>query len=407
MPDTTEVVLVNSSKTEPIRLLEDREDIRLRVVTEAPYAHLYSTRTEVHTVACLDDLSAVQAVVMRLARQRPVTAVLGASERSLPVAAYLRTVLGLPGTSFDTVNLFTNKYAMKRRLAEAGVPVAVHRRAFSLEEATEAAADLGWPVVLKPAFGAGSVDTFVVEDADAMRDLAGSAQAEGLRRARCPVVVEAFVDMKDEYHCDGVVQGGRTQFLSVARYFDPLLRNLDKVSGSITVPEGSPGHEEATRLHDAVVAALGLESGVTHLELFGTSRGFTVGEITCRPGGGGIAAHVGLQYGVDLWDAFVRAELNEPISAVGRDRGGIVAHCQLPVRVGTVSRITSEEEFLALDHVIGVDMRLRPGDTVAGTIHSSRTAGLVHLRADSEDAALRSAQAVARLFRIDVAQPGL
>ena len=45
-----------------------------------------------------------------------------AADRAVPVVAAVAEALDLPGIGSDTAHLMTNKIAMRRQLADAGVP---------------------------------------------------------------------------------------------------------------------------------------------------------------------------------------------------------------------------------------------------------------------------------------------
>src|SRR5205814_2069912 len=87
---------------------------------------------------------------MRILGERELHRVLAPFELSVPVAGYLRSYLGLPGLGFETANLFTNKYLMKRRAAAAGLPVTAFRVAYALADVPRKADEIGWPVVINP-----------------------------------------------------------------------------------------------------------------------------------------------------------------------------------------------------------------------------------------------------------------
>ncbi|GAB3885709.1 hypothetical protein GCM10029964_048810 [Kibdelosporangium lantanae] len=237
-------LLVNTVSREPIDLLERDADIRLTVLTHPEYAHFYRDTTDVVLVDDVTDLLQVRDKVVELRRTRPVDHVIAPSERGLQPSGYLRSFLGLPGTGWETSNLFSNKYAMKRRLAEAGLPVAPFTDLPSLADLPSRADHLGWPVVVKPVLGAAARDTHVLADAASFAAL----DAPGLRTTRYPLILERFVDVEAEFHCDGVVQDGEVLFEPVSRYVLPPLRRRHQVSGSYT-PLRQPG-----RLPGAAVA---------------------------------------------------------------------------------------------------------------------------------------------------------
>ncbi|MBT3113209.1 ATP-grasp domain-containing protein [Streptomyces sp. CYG20] len=244
----------------------------------------------VETVGSVHDVDEVLAAAWRIAGRHPLDGVLAPYEVGLPAAGYVRTVLGLPGPDFTTATLFTNKHAMKQRLAAAGLPLMPFAGAHSDAQVRARAAEFGWPVVVKPAYGGGSKDVAVVADA---AELDAWLAGGGSPRPRNPTaVVERRADILVEYNCDGVVHDGAVRSVVTSRYLEPVLGRIGQGDpyGSYQLPSDHPEHRAVAELHAAAVAALGLRSGVTHLEVFGTPDGLRVSEVACRPGGGAIPA---------------------------------------------------------------------------------------------------------------------
>ena len=404
------VLMINSGKSEAVdelRLAEPSVD--LDVITEAGYAKQYPADVRLHFVADIGDLDAVRALALDLQRQRPIDRVLSPSERSQQPAGYLRTYLGLPGIGYEVANRFSNKAVMKRALTDAGIAVAEHRIVYDTAEVEPGAQRLGWPVVVKPALGTGSMNTVKADDAGQWREHLASEASAGLRRAvaRCPLLVERFVEMTGEYHCDGVVREGRVEFAAVSRYFMPLLGEIDAFTGSYVLPTGDPRIEAIGALHSRTVRALGLRDGVTHLEVFETRDGFLVGEIACRPAGGGIVEAVRLQFGVDLWRVSMDSALGRPLvlpEPAARLRPEIVVNCDLPIRPGRVLRISGANELAGLPGVISSRMSIGPGDVIGSRLHSASTTGLVFLAVEDEDAVGQRVRTLTEAYVLEVEQ---
>ncbi|MEU5515734.1 hypothetical protein AB0H65_15150 [Streptomyces griseoaurantiacus] len=401
------VLVVNSGKAEAVdRLRAAAPDAGIDVITERAYAPMYTPDVRLHFVEDIADLTVVRRVALDLWARGPVDHVVAPSERSLPAGGYLRSFLGLPGIGFETANRFSNKAVMKAALGAAGLPVAPHRVIASLDGAPAAAAELGWPVVLKPALGTGSMNTFALASPAALEALLGSPEAEGLRRASCPLLVERFVEMEGEYHCDGVVSDGEVAFAAVQRYFMPLLGQTDAFTGSYLLPEDDPAVSAVRALHRATATALGLTDGVTHMEVFGTEEGFVIGEISCRPAGGGIVDAVRMKYGVDLWRVFMDTSLGRPAGVRGPVaplREEVIANCDLPVRPGRVLRVSTAEELSRVPDVIEVRMTTRTGDTIGRRLHSASTTGLVFLATAEPSLVAKRVEDLARAYVLEVA----
>src|SRR3954466_6212074 len=85
------------------------------------------------------------------------------ADRGGPVVAAVAEARGLPGIGAATAHLMTHKVAMRRRLAEEGVPQPRFAALRSLGERYRAAEEVGFPAVLKPADSGGQRVIFHVE----------------------------------------------------------------------------------------------------------------------------------------------------------------------------------------------------------------------------------------------------
>ena len=122
---------------------------------------------------------ALCAVCRRLGADFEIAGVTSSSEYYIESAAALARRLGLPAADPNAIRRCRDKGAQWQRLHEAGVPVPRSRCADNPAEAVAAAEQLGWPVVVKPVSGSGSVGVRCCEDANAVR-----AHSEGLLEQR-------------------------------------------------------------------------------------------------------------------------------------------------------------------------------------------------------------------------------
>jgi hypothetical protein len=388
------VLLLNSDRLEVLDRLARRPDTTVSAIVKPKYAPLYAGRASVECVSDVADLGQVLRAAIALVREHGrFDAILAPLERSVIPAAFLRSYLQVQGTGLETALGFANKLVMKSRLAAAGIPVAAFQPVGSVREA--AAAEVGWPLILKPAVGAGTQHTYRFSSPEQLLQFAQEepgAQADALG---VPLMVEAEVQMDAELHYDGVVSGSRVIRGSASQYFRPLLKDLGGFIGSATMRSDHADFVALATLHQQVVSALGLSDGVTHLEAFSTPTGLVLGEITCRPGGGGVPAVISDHGGWDVWDDFLATGLGEAVSSSEKpDSAEIFGWCGLPARNGRVVRISEREQLETIAGVSHVQLNYRPGDVIADKSTSVFNAGIAYLRTGSAAAVDR---AVARL----------
>ena len=118
---------------------------------------------DVAEVADILDLDAVAAAGERHGVAGVMTV---ASDRAVPVVAAVAERLALPGIGSETAHAMVHKVAMRRRLAEHGVPQPQFAAARTLHGARAAARTTGYPAVLKPADSAGQRGIFLLRSED-------------------------------------------------------------------------------------------------------------------------------------------------------------------------------------------------------------------------------------------------
>jgi len=405
------VLVTNTGDTAHAAELAARDDLHVVFVTEPRFIDQYPAGADFALVDSLNDPTSAVASVLSQRDLSAFTHVVSLSERAAPVAGYLRSYLGLPGPTFDAMTNCTNKYAIKRSFERAGLPVARFAMAGSADHVSAAAERLGWPVIVKPVIGAGVDATFVIHSA---ADLASEETRTSLQLLAAPrttseksfpVVVEHYLPVVEELHCDGYVRDGNIEFARVSRYLRPVIQYSNGVFGSQLLADDTAVASDVRGMHDVAVRAVGLADGVTHFEALRTAGGLYAGEIACRPGGGGIRRMLQLASGFDIWDAHIATSLGEryqPGHAPASPDESIL-QLMLPSTRGTIREISDEQDFDHIPGLIEAKIKYRPGETIDGLMDSSSVSGYVFVRLPSSQAPEETVSAVEEAFRLEVA----
>ena len=250
----------------------------------------------------LADEGAVLDALRGLSRHAALDQVECLWEPYMILAARIRETFGLPGLSVEQTLPFRDKETMKRVLDAAGIRTPWHVSARSVAEVWAAAEKVGYPLIVKPIAGAGSADTYRVDSDEEL------GAALPLLRHVPEVSVEEFVD-GEEFTFDTICAGGRILFEHVLWYRPrPLQMRMHEwvspVSISLrdlTVPHLAGGR----RMGEAVLAALGVDSGFTHMEWFARPDGsVAVSEVAARPPGAQLTSMHGYAHDFDLYRAW-------------------------------------------------------------------------------------------------------
>ena len=238
-------------------------------------------------------------------RGRHLDRVLANWEPLVMLAARMRERWDIPGMRPDVARGFRDKELMKQRIAEAGLRVPRSARCGTVSEVRAAAEAIGYPLIVKPIAGAGSADTYRVDD---------SGRLEAVLKAvgHVPVVsVEEFIDGREFTH-DTVCIEGRPVYENVAEYLPrPLIaRSNESLSPVIiTVRDLAQAHlTPGLELGRKVLDALRMHDGFTHMEWFLTESGEAVfGEIGARPGGAHLVDQMNYTSDIDLFREWARS----------------------------------------------------------------------------------------------------
>jgi formate-dependent phosphoribosylglycinamide formyltransferase (GAR transformylase) len=209
--------------------------------------------------------------VVAVARRHGVDGVLTVSaDRAVPVVAAVAEELSLPGIGRETAHLMTHKVAMRRRLAEGGVPQPQFAAIRAWREAAAAADTVGFPAVLKPADSGGQRGLFLLRS---FADLERHFHAALAESPSGETILEEFTDGL-ELNGLVVARGGEPYPLLLSDRLRP-----DGVGFGVGWIHSYPSRlfgdalEEAERVALRAVRTLGLRDGIAFPQLIVTDDG--------------------------------------------------------------------------------------------------------------------------------------
>ena len=238
-----------------------------------------------------------------------VDRLLGMLEQLQVPLGEVRDALGIPGMGADVARNFRDKARMKTVFEANGVPCAGHRLARTPVEARSAAAVLGYPLVAKPPAGAGARSTFRL-DGDAQLEAWLNADPPG---EHSPVLLEQMV-VGAEHSFDSVLIDGELVWHSISRYLPTPLEVLENpwIQWAVLLPRDISGAEFDPIRTEAVrgLRALGLRTGLTHLEWFRRVNGeIAISEVAARPPGAQFTSLLSYAHDVDMYAAWAYLEI--------------------------------------------------------------------------------------------------
>ncbi len=343
------------------------------------------------------DTGSAAAVLAACAELDPA-GVTSSSEYYVGTASETARALGLPHPDPEAVRAARDKATQRARLAAAGLPGPAFAAAGGPGEAVAAARQLGFPVVVKPVSGSGSIgvrrcDSPAAVEAAAAAILAGTA-GTGLP-AQDRVLVEGYL--------------GGAEF-SVETFDDRVVGVTGKHLGPephfVETGHDFPAADPGGALGAAAVAALralGLGWGAAHTELRLTPAGPVVVEVNPRLAGGMIPRLVEEATGVDLIALLVaRVAGDRPAPVATRARAASIRFL-VATAAGRLAGVAGVDAARRVPGVVEVGVTARAGQEVLVRGSFQDRLGYVLATDPAGAAAARSAAAGLALLRPDIA----
>lgn len=231
---------------------------------------------------------------------------LAALEQLQVPIAEVRDALGIPGENAVVARNFREKSVMKTVFERAGVPCARHRQVASVEAGVAFANEVGYPLVVKPPAGAGSKATFSVQDEKQLREALGVHRPGSGRET----LIEEFVQGR-EHSFETISIGGRAVWHSLSHYLPGALEVVETpwIQWCVLVPREAdhPRYADIKKVSAQAISALGIDTGLTHMEWFRRHDGtLAISEVAMRPPGSHIVTLHSYAHDFDLYSAWAR-----------------------------------------------------------------------------------------------------
>jgi hypothetical protein len=304
----------------------------------------------------LTDEGAVLGALHGLAQHVSIDQVECLWEPYMILAARIRESFGVGGMTVEHTVPFRDKERMKQAIDAAGIRTPWHVSATTVAGVWEAAARVGYPIIVKPIAGAGSADTYRVDSAQELSDVLPS-----LRHVP-EVSVEEFVD-GEEFTYDTVCAGGSILFENIMWYRPrPLQMKMHEwisptsiVLRDLTVPDLQGGRQMGAE----VLAALGFRSGFTHMEWYRKSDGEAVfGEIGGRPPGARVVDLMNYSTDGDVYIAWAEAVVHGRLFQTLERRYNAGCVFKRANGAGQITHVEGLDRLLAEygEHVVLIDL---------------------------------------------------
>ena len=181
----------------------------------------------------------IAGVICQLGGQTPLGLAQGLADAGVPIV----------GTPPEAIHLAEERGAFGRVLAEAGLPAPKHGMASSYDEAVTIAAEIGYPVLVRPSYVLGGRGMEIVYDDEALEGYIARATAISPEH---PVLVDRFIDDAVEIDVDALFDGQDLFLGGVMEHIEEA--GIHSGDSACALPPITLGAREIERIREATEA---------------------------------------------------------------------------------------------------------------------------------------------------------
>lgn len=296
---------------------------------------------------------------LAVAKKYNISAVVtAATDKPLVMMARIAKELNLPFYSVETAQWSTDKYQMKQRFIEGGVPCAQGRLVHSAGEAK----DLFFPVICKPRDNSGSRGVKLCRDVNELQECID----EALDNSKLDtVLVEEFIEGR-EFSIETLHYDGKSEVIQFTEKkttaFPYNVELGHKQPANLTDNE----HQQIRDIISKIAACMHFENCPSHTELKVNDRGIFVIETSPRLGGDYITSTLTpLSTGINLEDQLLHIALGEKVDTTTGRVNKASAVCFLSLPEGDVAAIDKRiYDVASFSGIFSFNIKLKVGDKV-------------------------------------------
>lgn len=303
----------------------------------------------------------------------------------VPTMNFLNKELGLVGNSIECSKVSTNKYEMKKRFVECGVPTA--NFIFVGESFNPDDLPFNLPVIVKAVDKSGKYGITKVEKIEGLKPAINLALEESLSSNK--VLIEEYIEGK-EYSLEGMSWWGDHRILAFTEKFNIPPHFVEEMHLQ-PAPFDTKMRGKLLSIFVKTMKALDIQNGASHAEFKITPAGeVRVIEVASRMAAESMWEVIQISTGLDYMKMVID-------SAVGRLLDWKKA---APSPVGLVKFLVTEKDFETLekikknrpDTIHRIDDILMPFDKEKKITHNGDRYGLYLLKCASREEALELTQ---------------
>mgnify|MGYP002537057345 CR=1 FL=1 len=291
-----------------------------------------------------------EAVLQCAQEFRPDGVVCGACDTSVPVAAHVCEMLGLPGNDTEAAARSTDKVRMLEAFAEHGI----EHPSFQVipkAQISHFETKIGFPAVSKPTDSAGGRGVYYIPNVASIRAAVAASSAAGVSG---DVLIEEYMD-GPEVSVEVLIVDGTPHVLQITDKYTSGAPNFYEIGHSQPSVLSEEVKARVSNLAARAVMAVGLENSPSHVEIKITSGGPKMVELGARMGGDCISTYLldNSVTGVRMTDAAIMLALGEKVRVSSYSNSGqYVVSEFIPSQKGRLTAIEGAEGLQNMPGII-------------------------------------------------------
>ncbi|RWQ32895.1 MAG: ATP-grasp domain-containing protein [Mesorhizobium sp.] len=355
------LLLLEGHRSGPLYLKAARR-LGLHPITLSVDPTQYSYLAAAESDAIKVDTSNLDALIGECSRLRAtydisgITGFPGFDESLYATVGKLCRHFDLPGPDPASIEQCCDKFVQRQILAESHIPMPAYRLALDAIGVESAAAEIGLPVVLKPAAGSGSSGVRLCRDHDELAEhtnyLLGGKQ---FWQSSPKILVEEFAG-GPLYFVQ--IMGTEVVVIGAAMYGPPPYFVCNQLDCPALLTDDE--HKRIVDISLSCLRALGLGWGPTNIEFRWTEVGPVVIEVNPRLAGAPVPELAQLAYGVDLVTEHIKLVVGDNWDLSRKHTQTASAKILIPDRDGIFDWTDGDIQATAISGVAEVTLYIQP-----------------------------------------------
>jgi len=327
-------------------------------------------------------------LVETIHRRTPFHAVVSFQEFGLLNAALIQDRLGILGNPLAPVLLTRDKGHMRAHMKAAGIQSIPFATVTSPEDVIIFARQCGWPIIIKPVNGAGSLQVHKLFSEDevvfAYNSIKQDFLTTDLIKYDFPdigVIAEKFIE-GPEVSVEAISWDGQHTVLGVTDKITTGHPGFVETGHSMPSALAPEKIDAIKRLTESFLTSIGHLHGPSHTEVIFSEMGPVIVESHTRTGGDRIFEMAEMTYGVDMFTATLQGLFGAfPDIRINKTKGAAIRYLSLPTgRVASISGLDCANQSPG---VVRCDITINVGDKCKRPENSDERAGYILANGDS------------------------